>query len=107
LLGNKHFLFRFFLGSSRDDVSVGKSTTLQIQDDLFGIESFSRKIRGAKLGAAAALDAGIYVENIFSVKILEVNDSQVFAFFAQRAHGAGRFRSQKYRDGREQNVQVL
>src|SRR6266853_2149335 len=106
-LGNKHFLFCFFLGSSRNDLSAGQSAFLQVQDDLFGIESFPRKVRGTKLGAAATLDTGIYVENVLRVKILEVNHAQVFAFFAQRAHGAGRLRPQEYRDGRKQQMQML
>ncbi len=100
VLRNRHFGLRFFFRGSRNKISTREKTALQIENDLFGVQRFPRKICGAKLRAAAALDAGIHIQNIFCVKILEVNDSQVFAFFAKRANRAGRLRTQKYCDGR-------
>ena len=100
VLRNKNFALLFFFRRARNKISTREKTSLQIENDLFGVQRFPSKICRAKLRSAAALDAGIHIQNIFCVKILEVNDSQVFAFFAKWADRAGRLRTQKYRDRR-------
>jgi hypothetical protein len=80
-LRNENLAMCFLGGSPSNDISAAEKAFLRVKDDFLGTERSSNQVSRTELGAAATLDAGIEVENVLSAKVLEVDNSQVVAFF--------------------------
>ena len=91
-----------------DGVAARKKPLLHLQHDPLGIERAADQVRRAVVGAAAALDAGVDVQNVLLGKIGERDHAEVVVvLLAQRAHGAGDAPAEEDRERSQDEVQVL
>ncbi len=107
VLRNENLALGFLCSSSRHHVSAGEQAFAHVQDNFLGTQRSSREVGRTELGAAAALDASIHIQDVLAAQVPEVNHAQVIAVVAQRAHWAGVFGAEKYRDRCQQQVQVF